>query len=214
LDLIKIIFKNFKIILIETEASNRYFIVNKPYNMLSQFVPSPPNICLANLDFNFPKGTHAIGRLDNNSEGLLILTTNKKITKLLFESEIKHIRTYLVQINYKIEEAQLQQLRDGVKIRISKTEFWQTSPCTVLLANELPTKYNITNNLHERVPFSWLLITMTEGKFHQVRKMMMAIKHKCKRLIRISIEDIALENLQPGCVKEFSEKDFFNLLKL
>ena len=64
-------------------ASHRYFIVNKPYDMVSQFVSSHPVKLLGNLDFSFPEGIHAVGRLDNNSEGLLILTTNKKVTKLL-----------------------------------------------------------------------------------------------------------------------------------
>ena len=62
---------------------HRYFIVNKPYNIVSQFVSSHRVGLLGDLAFDFPEGTHAIGRLDNNSEGLLLLTTNKKITKLL-----------------------------------------------------------------------------------------------------------------------------------
>ena len=63
---------------------NRYFILNKPFNMVSQFVSTHDVQLLGNLDFDFPPGTHAIGRLDNDSEGLLILTTNKKVTRLLF----------------------------------------------------------------------------------------------------------------------------------
>ena len=68
--------------------------------------------------------------------------------------------------------------------------------------------------MHERVPSSWLHITLTEGKFHQVRKMVDAVRHPCKRLIRISIEDIQLEDLQPGEVMEMGEDDFFRKLRL
>ena len=75
-----------------TEAAHRYFIIHKPFDMVSQFV-SPDDVnLLGDLDFNFPEGTHAIGRLDNHSEGLLILTTNKKVTRLLFQGLLPHKR--------------------------------------------------------------------------------------------------------------------------
>ena len=83
----------------------RYFIVYKPVNMVSQFVSTHQVNLLHQLDFAFPEGTHAIGRLDQNSEGLLLLTTNKKITKLLFQGVVPHQRTYLVQVKNKVEPA-------------------------------------------------------------------------------------------------------------
>ena len=76
-------------------SEHRYFIVNKPGNMLSQFVGSDLPM-LGDLDFDFPEGIHAVGRLDMSTEGLLILTTNKKVTKLLFQSDVSHKRVYLV----------------------------------------------------------------------------------------------------------------------
>jgi len=81
-----------------TQHPNRYFIINKPYKMVSQFVSPDKVNLLGDIDFDWPEGTHAIGRLDNNSEGLLILTTNKRVTKLLFESDTPHKRTYLVHV--------------------------------------------------------------------------------------------------------------------
>ncbi len=78
--------------------AHRYFIVYKPVNMVSQFVSTHQVNLLHQLNFVFPEGTHAIGRLDQNSEGLLLLTTNKKITKLLFQGPVPHNRTYLVQV--------------------------------------------------------------------------------------------------------------------
>src|ERR1700709_687484 len=97
---------------------NRYFIINKPYLMVSQFISPEKVRLLCDLNFEFPVGTHAVGRLDNKSEGLLILTTNKRITKVLFESDVKHKRTYLIQAEKNIGDEQLQQLRNGVAIRI------------------------------------------------------------------------------------------------
>jgi 16S rRNA U516 pseudouridylate synthase RsuA-like enzyme len=68
--------------------------------------------------------------------------------------------------------------------------------------------------LHERVPRSWLTISLTEGKYHQVRKMVQAVGHPCKRLIRLSIEDIELEDMQPGEIRELNQEEFYKRLRL
>jgi 23S rRNA pseudouridine2457 synthase len=169
---------------------------------------------LGDLDFNFPEGTHAIGRLDNHSEGLLVLTTNKKVTRLLFLSDIPHKRTYLVQINNVISEENLQRLRNGVSFKIKSGVNYTTAPCEVGLVKDPEAFCKMSERLTAWEPYTWLLITITEGKYHQVRKMIGAIKHKCKRLIRISIEDLALEELEAGKVKEIEEKVFFSRLKI
>ena len=195
-------------------TANRYFIINKPYNMVSQYV-SPDNVgLLKDIPFIFPEGIHAIGRLDNHSEGLLILTTNKKVTKLLFESKVPHKRTYLVQVRDVVTEDNLKLLQKGVTIRVKGGGFYTTSPCEVLIVDKPINLYNRENEFKEGLPNTWLTITLTEGKFHQVRKMTDAVRHRCKRLIRISIEDLALNDLQPGEVKEIEEKDFFEQLKI
>lgn len=196
------------------KASNRYFIINKPYNMVSQFV-SPHEVgLLGDLDFNFPEGTHAIGRLDNHSEGLLILTTNKKVTRLLFSSDEKHKRVYLVQVNNVMSEYSLHRLRTGVSIRVEGGVNYITPACEVHIIENPETIYSSIKTTIEYGPHTWLLITLYEGKYRQVRKMMGAVHHRCKRLIRISIENLFLENLKPGCVKEIEENDFFAKLKI
>lgn len=195
-------------------TAHRYFIINKPYNMVSQFV-SPDKVgLLKDIPFRFPEGIHAIGRLDNQSEGLLILTTNKKITKLLFESKVPHKRTYLVQVRDIVTEEKLKLLQTGVTIRVKGGGFYTTSPCEVMIVDKPTNLYNRENEFKEGLPNTWLTITLTEGKFHQVRKMTDAVRHRCKRLIRLSIEDLALNDLQPGEVKEIEEKDFFEQLKI
>lgn len=193
---------------------HRYFIINKPYNMVSQFI-SPDKVgLLKDVPFNFPEGIHAIGRLDNYSEGLLILTTNKKVTKLLFESKTPHKRTYLVQVRDIVTPEKLLQLQNGVSIRIKGGGYYKTPPCEVSIVERPIDLYKRENEFKEGLPNTWLLITLTEGKFHQVRKMVDAVRHRCKRLIRISIEDLTLNNLQPGEVKEMEERDFFEQLKI
>ena len=196
------------------EEPNRYFIINKPYKMVSQFV-SPDNVgLLTAINYNFPPGIHAIGRLDNHSEGLLILTTNKKITKLLFESKVPHKRTYLVQVRDIVSAESLYKLQNGVNIIIKGGTNYTTTPCQVLIVDKPANLYSREDEFLERLPSTWLLITLTEGKFHQVRKMVDAVRHRCKRLIRISIEDLLLNDLQPGEVKEIDENIFFDQLKL
>jgi len=182
--------------------------------MVSQFVSTHDVRLLGNLDFDFPKGIHAIGRLDNNSEGLLLLTTNKKITRLLFQGKVPHTRTYLVQVKNQVSEESLTQLRNGISISGKNNTDYVTNSCDVVIVDQPKKLFSSGYELRNGVPCTWLHITLTEGKFHQVRKMVAAIHHRCKRLIRISIEDIELDGLQPGEVREIAEDDFFQKLKL
>jgi 23S rRNA pseudouridine2457 synthase len=197
-----------------SHTPHRYFIVNKPYNMVSQFI-SPDKVgLLGDIDFTFPEGTHAIGRLDNLSEGLLILTTNKKVTALLFQGVVPHKRTYLVRVNYEVSADDIGKLRTGVSIRIKGGQFYTTPPCDVQVVKDPPYLMDYQKETVKQIKHTWLLITLEEGKFHQVRKMVAAIHHRCRRLIRVSIEDLELGDLEPGCVKEIEEKDFFSKLKI
>jgi 23S rRNA pseudouridine2457 synthase len=182
--------------------------------MVSQFVGHDIGNMLGKIKFDFPEGTHAIGRLDNQSEGLLILTTNKRVTKLLFQSKTPHTRTYMVQANGTFDEEKLDKLRDGVEILLRGNTLWTTSPCQVELLEKPDECYKIVNTLHEWHPYSWLKITLTEGKYHQIRKMLIAVNSKVKRLIRTSIEDLELGDLPQGAVREYKEEAFFSLLKI
>mgnify|MGYP000244351888 FL=1 len=193
---------------------DRYFLLNKPMNMVSQFVSTHKVQLLSDIDFNFPEGTHAIGRLDQMSEGLLLLTTNKKVTKLLFQGIRPHVRTYLVQVKNKVSQDTLKKLRSGVKISASNATTYTTAPCNV---NLIEPPVNLWDNgiiLHENQQSDWLRIELTEGKFHQVRKMVATVHHRCIRLVRWSIEDLTVESVAPGEVQEVSEAYFFKALNL
>ena len=182
--------------------------------MVSQFVSSHEVRLLGDLDFNFPEGTHAIGRLDQNSEGLILLTTNKKITKLLFQGPIPHKRTYLVQVKNAMNVETANKLASGIEISAKTGTSFNTTPCEVQIVHKPLGLFEVGQPLHENVISTWVNITLTEGKFHQVRKMVAAVNHKCIRLIRVSIEDIQLGNMQPGEVVEISEEQFFKNLHL
>lgn len=183
--------------------------------MVSQFVSSHDVKLLGDIDFIFPEGTHAIGRLDKNSEGLLLLTTNTKITRLLFQGKQPHSRTYLVQVKHIMSEKTADLLRKGVAISAKDgLPDYITQPCEVNILEQPTYNFSSGYELWHTVPNTWIEITLTEGKFHQVRKMVDAVHHGCKRLIRTSIEDINLDGILPGEVKEISENEFFSKLKL
>ncbi len=182
--------------------------------MLSQFIGTEGLPMLSDLSFHFPEGTHCIGRLDNKSEGLLLLTTNKKVTKLLFQGEIPHERKYLVQVYKVVSPESLQALRTGVAIPVTGDLHYITAPCQVDIVQKPEHLFQSGWEYPDDRPHTWLLISLTEGKFRQIRKMMKAIHHHCQRLIRVSIEDLTLENLQPGEVREIQEEEFFSKLRI
>jgi 23S rRNA pseudouridine2457 synthase len=195
------------------QPMHRYFAINKPYGMLSQFIGGHPgHPMLGDLDFTFPEGIHALGRLDHTSEGLLLLTTNKSMTKILFNPEAAHTRTYLVNVYRPVSEETLLQLATGVSIRIEGGGYYTTAPASVQRVERPGGLQRNTHEIREDLPQDWLTITLTEGKFRQVRKMLQAVYHPCHRLIRLSIGGMNLGDLPSGGVRELSEQDFFREL--
>lgn len=197
---------------LEYSKFNRYFLLNKPYNMVSQFVSSHNVPLLGEIDFDFPEGTHAIGRLDGTSEGLLILTTDKTVTRKLFLAKEAHTRSYLVMVQHKMTEQSFLQLQAGINIPINDTEFYLAKPFSLKIITDPTALYKYATDPREIYPHTWLLITLTEGKYRQVRKMVMAVKHRCLRLIRLNISNILLEDIEPGKIKELDEETFYSLL--
>ena len=193
---------------------DRYFIIYKPYKMISQFVSPYVQRKLGELNFNFPEGTNAVGRLDDDSEGLLILTTDKSLTKRLLHPDRKHKRNYIVQVEKKITEETVQKLRNGLEIIVKRKGLYTTLPCEV---NIIEKPANLPERAHafrEELPQSWLEFVLMEGKNRQIRKMCAAVRHDCKRLIRTKIENLELGDMQPGDVREIGQKELFSLLLL
>ncbi len=182
--------------------------------MVSQF-KSPHQVrLLGDLAFEFPEGTHAIGRLDRESEGLLLLTTNKKITQLLFQGVRKHARTYLVLVKNKMTQETIEELKKGISIKIKKGEHYNAVPEKVEVMSDPMTLYPFAHDQRCEYPHTWLTIALTEGKYHQVRKMVFSTGHRCLRLIRLSIDDLFLNDLPPGEVKEMEEEELFRLIPM
>ena len=180
--------------------------------MVSQFVSTHTVPLLGNLPFNFPEGTHAIGRLDKDSEGLLLLTTDKRVTRLLFLAKIPHLRSYLVMVQNEVTPQTLLQLKEGIQIKIKNGETYIAKPGAIEIIKNPNELYPFASDKREVYAHTWLLITLTEGKYRQVRKMVLAARHRCLRLIRLSISNIQLNDLNPGEVKEIDEPHFYSLL--
>jgi len=191
-----------------------YYIIYKPYKIISQFTSShKKKKCLGELGFLFPKDVYPVGRLDENSEGLLILTNDKKLNYKLLNPVFEHKRIYLVQLQGIITKEALQQLEKGVTIALDAGPYL-TKPCKVKLVpqpEKLPPR---GHPVSERLPTSWIELTLTEGKYHQVRKMTAGVGFPCLRLIRIAIEDIRLEAMQPGEVRELKREAVYKKLNI
>jgi 23S rRNA pseudouridine2457 synthase len=196
------------------DAPHRYFLLNKPFDMLSQFLSPYPQRLLGDLGFPFPEGTHAIGRLDLHSEGLLLLTTNSKVTRLLFNGPVPHPRTYYVQVKGIPDADAIARLEQGVEFTIRGGGQYTSVPCNVEAVSKLPFSFSSPYIYNPYINYSWLRMTLTEGKFHQVRKMVRMVRHACVRLVRTSIDGLELGDLQPGAVRELSESDFFGGLRI
>lgn len=184
---------------------HRNFILYKPYGYLSQFkYQLKRNKKLLGELYDFPQGTMAIGRLDEDSEGLLLLTTNGMMSELVRHKKVE--KEYYAQVDGIIDIAALEKLKNGVEIGV-KGKKYITKPCKAQLL-EQPPKLNerskkIRDDRHG--PTSWVSITVTEGKFRQVRKMTSAVGFPTLRLVRVRVGAITLQGLQPGEVIEVND---------
>ena len=193
---------------------NLYYIIYKPYGMLSQFSREGEKPTLADLIFEFPKDVYPVGRLDADSEGLLILTNDKKLNNQLLDPTNKHKRTYYVQVEGDINVKALQILSSGVDISLN-TRNYKTLPAEAAKIEEpnLPPR-NPPIRYRKNVPDSWIKLTLTEGKNRQVRKMTAKVGFPTLRLVRYSIEKLSLGNMLSGDVVEVERGEMYNKLKL
>lgn len=176
--------------------------------MLCQFSPEGDKKTLADYFPGVAKDIYPVGRLDYDSEGLLLLTNDKALTHRLLEPKFAHRRTYWVQVEGIPEASALQQLERGVMISVNGKQH-KTLPAKVKLLTEAPEvpERNPPIRFRKEIPTSWVALTLTEGKNRQVRKMTAAVGFPTLRLIRYSIGDITLEELKPGNFIELSAEE-------
>jgi 23S rRNA pseudouridine2457 synthase len=182
-----------------------HFIIHKPYGYLSQFIYElkRKKKLLGEL-YNFPIGTMAIGRLDEDSEGLLLLTTDGMMSEIIRSKKVD--KEYFVQVDGVINQQAIDQIKKGVEIGFNGTKY-KTKPCQSFILNEIPNfgqrGKKIRDDRHG--PTSWASITVNEGKFRQVRKMTAAVGFPTLRLVRVRIGSMHLNDLQAGEVKEVED---------
>jgi len=196
--------------------SPKYYIIYKPFEMLSQFTKEGDHKTLANLNYNFPKNVYPVGRLDADSEGLLLLTNDKQVNHLLLDPKFRHNRTYLAQVEGQLTEEARTKIEKGLSITVDGKEY-KTLPCK---AEVIPSPEESGQlgprtppiRFRKNVPTTWVRITLQEGKNRQVRKMTAAAGFPTLRLVRVAIEHISLSKMMPGEVQEIPGKEIFSLL--
>ncbi|MFZ4716505.1 MAG: pseudouridine synthase [Chthoniobacterales bacterium] len=176
---------------------------NKPYGVLSQFTPDgSPNRTLAG--FGFPKGVYPIGRLDADSEGLLLLSDEAGLNTRLLDPERGHSRRYWAQVERIPSDELLAQLAAGVTI-----QEYRTRPCKAWMLDpqpEVPPR-DPPIRVRKNVPDCWIALELTEGKNRQVRRMTAAIGHPTLRLLRVRIGNLDLAVLPPGMWREIDSDE-------
>ena len=192
--------------------AHQHFKLFKPYGMLSQFASNSKQqkrkTFLGELG-EFPEGIMPIGRLDEKSEGLLLLTTDGKLSNHINSSHIE--KEYYAQLDGAITDNAIEALKNGVEIGFDGKKY-QTKPCKAFKLEtppELPVRWKkIRDERHG--PTTWVSITLTEGKFRQVRKMTSAVGFPTLRLVRVRVGDIFLDRMDVGEVNAL-DLDNYNL---
>jgi len=193
--------------LVELKQAHQHFKIFKPYGFLSQFLPeSRKKKHLLGELFNFPDKTMAIGRLDHDSEGLLLLTTDGMMSYKVRSKDIE--KEYYVQVDGIITDEAISQLQSGVEISINGTKYL-TLPCKAFKLDSEPQLPNRSRKIRDpkHGPTCWISITLCEGKNRQIRKMTAAVGFATLRLVRVRIGDIHIDSLAAGDVVTLSNFD-------
>jgi len=177
----------------------RYLALHKPYDVLTQFTDAAGRATLK--DFVAVPGVYPVGRLDRDSEGLLLLTDDGRLAHRLTDPRYEHPRTYLVQVERVPDATALEALRRGVALNDGPTR-----PAEVVLLQECPPLPDrpVPIRFRKNVPTAWLRLILREGRNRQVRRMTAAIGHPTLRLVRIAIGPIGLGDLAPGRWRELT----------
>ncbi len=190
----------------------RYFIIYKPFQVLSQFTSQEGKITLSDC-FKVPSDVYPVGRLDYDSEGLLLLTNDTQLNHRLLNPAHKHEREYWVQVEGSITRKALIQLQQGVAISIDG-KVHKTLPCKATMFDTVP---NVVPRIppirfRKNIPDSWIRLTLTEGKNRQVRRMTAKVGFPTLRLIRYRIEGLNIGSLLPGEIRELSKDEIYKNL--
>ena len=181
--------------------------------MLSQFSPEGDKKTLKDYFPLLGKDIYPVGRLDYDSEGMLLLTNDKSLNHQLLDPAYAHKRTYWVQVDGAITDEALNNLEEGVMIQVDGKPY-KTKPATAKLLEPEPQVHerNPPIRYRKNIPTSWIALTLTEGKNRQVRKMTAQTGFPTLRLIRYRIAHVTLNGLLPGDMIEMNKNDIYSRL--
>ena len=195
-------------------SSLHYYAIYKPFGMLSQFTSEGGHETLKSL-YEFPSDVYPVGRLDTDSEGLLVLTNDRKLNHNLLNPEFGHSRVYLVQVEGEVTGEACEKLQQGVSITINgKKHLADAVEAKRVDTPEWLPERTPPVRFRKSVPTSWMEMVLREGKNRQVRKMTAAAGFPTLRLVRTSIEKLRLDDMQPRQVKTLSRQEAYSLLNL
>ncbi|TDQ17229.1 ribosomal large subunit pseudouridine synthase E [Algoriphagus boseongensis] len=190
----------------------RYFIIYKPFGVVSQFSGEGPT--LASLGA-FPREVYPVGRLDKDSEGLLLITDDKWLNHHMLNPRFGHQRTYFAQVEGIPTPEALKQLQAGVTINVDGKDY-RTKPSIAKILEPIPALPDRDPPIRYRasIPDTWISLTLIEGKNRQVRKMTAAVGFPTLRLVRFSMEKITIEGFEVGEIREMDQELVYRLLGL
>ena len=184
-----------------------YYLIYKPYEVLTRFSPEGDKATLAD-HFKVPKDVYPVGRLDYDSEGLLLLTNDPTINNRLLNPKFAHTREYWVQVDGALTPEAVTRLQNGVDINIDG-KIYRTKRCTAKAFDHEPAvpERHPPIRFRKSIPAPWLQLILQEGKNRQVRKMTAAVGFPTLRLIRYRIGNLTIEGLQPGEMRTLSKAE-------
>jgi 23S rRNA pseudouridine2457 synthase len=187
---------------------HRYFILYKPFNTLSQFTSQDGKQTLKDFFRVSQNDLYPVGRLDFDSEGLLLITNDTQLNHRLLNPKFAHDREYWVQVEGQIDQQAIRLLESGVTISVDGKPY-TTRPCKVeLIVPDPPVPdRNPPIRYRAHIPTSWIKMILREGKNRQVRKMTAKSGFPTLRLIRYRMEKITIEGMQPGEMREIRKED-------
>jgi 23S rRNA pseudouridine2457 synthase len=189
-----------------------YYLIYKPYQVLSQFTSTDGKLCLKDI-LNVPKDVYPVGRLDYDSEGLLLLTNDTSINHQLLHPKFAHARTYWVQVDGLITNDAIETLSKGVTISVDGKTYATKKAVLKILPDDLVIpERNPPIRVRKSIPTSWVSIQLTEGKNRQVRKMFASVGFPVVRLIRSQIGQFSIAQMQPADCLSLSFEEVQNAL--
>jgi 23S rRNA pseudouridine2457 synthase len=189
-------------------SDRQYILFYKPYGVLCQFTDDSASPRPTLKEYIQIPDVYSVGRLDFDSEGLLLLTNDGLLKHQLIDPQFEHSRTYWVQVERIPHDQALQQLRDGVTI-----QNYRTKPALVKLLTAEPDLPSRQPPIRDRlnIPTAWLELILTEGKNRQVRKMTAAVGFPTLRLVRVAIAHLRLDHLHVGQWRELTNQELQEL---